>query len=181
MCASLDLVCNCQNVISSSEQLDDFKQYISDLQGAVGEEKANDIISNSLILISFGNNDLAITYSFFHLLLQDTELYTSLLVSFASSFIKDLNDLGATKFAYMSTVPLGHLPSARTLGGGPLRIPAFFVSSVAETFNSKLEAEINSLDLPGVKAVYIDVYNPLIEIIDNPDKYGNILFACSSP
>jgi len=46
-----------------SDQVTDFQNYITRLNGVVGnQEQANAVISNAVYLISAGNNDIAITY-----------------------------------------------------------------------------------------------------------------------
>lgn len=79
-----------QSVISMSDQLKNFKEYIGKLKGVVGEEGANKTISNSLFLLSAGNNDIAIIYldTPSRAFQYDVPTYTSLLVSWTSTFIK---------------------------------------------------------------------------------------------
>ena len=45
-------------------------------------------------------------------------------------------------------------------------------------FNDKLSVELGSLNnnLSDAKVVYIDVYYPLLDLMTNPKKYGNIPF-----
>ncbi|MED6180791.1 hypothetical protein PIB30_013683 [Stylosanthes scabra] len=50
-------------VLQQGAQLQNFREYITRLKAVVGEERANNITSNALYLISAGNNDIAITYS----------------------------------------------------------------------------------------------------------------------
>lgn len=73
-----------------SEQLNHFKEYLGKLKRVVGEEKANNIISNSLFLLSSGNNDLAISYFITRsrAVQYGVPSYTSQLVGLTSSFIK---------------------------------------------------------------------------------------------
>lgn len=69
---------------------------------------------------------------------------------------------------------LGCLPSIRTVAGGIKRDCAKEYNEAAQLFNSKLSAELDSLNnLPDVRIVYIDIYSPLLDIIQNPNKYGN--------
>ncbi|XP_021283804.1 GDSL esterase/lipase At5g63170-like [Herrania umbratica] len=169
------LTAKLQNVISITDQFNFFKQYIQKLEGTVGPEKAKATISDSLFLVSSGNNDIAITYFvLLRNLLLDIDSYTTQLVSWASTFIKDMHGLGARKFAYLSTLPLGCLPAGRTVVGGLLRDCAASANEAAKMFNSKLETELNNLNsnLPGAKIVFIDVFNPLLNVIQNPNKFG---------
>ncbi|XVE94524.1 hypothetical protein REPUB_Repub02eG0016100 [Reevesia pubescens] len=164
-----------QNLVSIMDQLDLFKEYIGKLEGAIGSEEAKATISDSLYLVSSGNNDLGITYSSILLpLLYNIHIYTLQMVNWASTFIKEMHGLGARKFAYLSTVPIGCLPSARTIVGGYPRNCAGWANDAAVIFNSKMEEEITNLNrnLTGAKIVFIDIYTPLLDVIKNPSKYG---------
>lgn len=82
--------------------------------------------------------------------------------------------LGARRIGVFSTPPIGCVPSQRTLGGGQLRACAEDYNGAATLFNSKLTATLDSLatQLPNSKLVYIDVYNPLLDLIMNHQNYG---------
>jgi hypothetical protein len=81
-----------QQVLSLSDQLQLFKEYITKLRGIVGEDKANSIISNGLYIVSAGNNDIAVAYFISQLrkLQYDVHSYNAFLVASASSFLKVL-------------------------------------------------------------------------------------------
>lgn len=66
------------------------------------------------------------------------------------------------------------MPSQRTLGGGLLRDCAEEYNEAALLFNSKLSATLDSLkpQLPNSRLVYIDIYNPLLDLVVNHKKYG---------
>jgi phospholipase/lecithinase/hemolysin len=68
------------------------------------------------------------------------------------------------------------VPSQRTLGGGMQRECAEKCNQAAKLFNAKLSSKVDSLNriLPDSKIVYLDVYNPLLDLIHNPAKYGKI-------
>ncbi|KAL1216857.1 GDSL esterase/lipase [Cardamine amara subsp. amara] len=169
------LTASIQGVIWVSDQVKDFQNYITKLNGVVGDQgKANTIISNAVYLISAGNNDIAITYfSTINRRFQYTVPgYTDLLVTWTRDLIKSLYDMGARKFAVMGTLPLGCLPGARTLIGNVMC--EFFTNQAADMFNKKLSAEMDNLgaSFPGAKFMYIDMYNPLIGLINNPMASG---------
>ncbi|CAN8264551.1 unnamed protein product [Cochlearia groenlandica] len=163
-----------QGVIWVPDQLKDFKTYIAQLNSITGdEEKTRQIIFNAVFVISAGNNDIAITY--FSNPARNTRYtvfsYTNLMISWTQSFIKELYSLGARKFAVMGTLPLGCLPGASNTFGGLCLEPA---NAVARLFNRKLANEVNNLNsmLPGSRLIYIDMYNPFLELINNPLRYG---------
>ncbi|PRQ27257.1 putative triacylglycerol lipase [Rosa chinensis] len=163
-------------VESLSDQMEQFKGYIEKLKGIVGEKRTNFIISNSLILVVAGSNDISSTYfvSGIRKLHFDVPSYTDFLLNHASQFFKELYGLGARRIGVFGVPAIGCVPSQRTIGGGIGRHCAENQNQAAELFNSKLSAETNHLrhTLPNSKFVYIDVYNPLLDIITNSNKYG---------
>lgn len=85
-------------------------------------------------------------------------------------------DLGCRKFGVTG------LPS---IGCIPLQITAKFVKDrkcvedenlEAKLYNQKLARRLLELQakLPGSRVVYTDVYDPLIHIINQPEKYGEL-------
>jgi hypothetical protein len=79
------------------------------------------------------------------------------------------------RVAVFGAPPIGCVPSQRTLGGGILRDCADNYNEAAKLFNSKLSPKLDSLrkTLPGIKPIYINIYDPLFDIIQNPANYGN--------
>ncbi|EEF52761.1 zinc finger protein, putative [Ricinus communis] len=79
---------------------------------------------------------------------------------------QDLYELGARRIAFLGTLPLGCLPIERTFTGGET------INQAAQMFNSKLSSELCSLNssLADATIFYLDVYNPLLELIQNPQK-----------
>jgi hypothetical protein len=69
-------------------QLRLFEQYITRLRAIVGIEKAADIISKALFIISAGNNDVAFAYSFTIRRALPFDVYCGQLVSAAQNFLK---------------------------------------------------------------------------------------------
>lgn len=79
-----------QSVISLSEQLQQFKEYIGKLKGYFGEEKTNLTLSKSIILLVLSSNDIANSYfnSGVRKAQYDFPSYADLLLQYASSFIQ---------------------------------------------------------------------------------------------
>lgn len=80
--------------------------------------------------------------------------------------------MGARKFAILGTLPLGCLPGARQITGNLICLPN--VNYGARVYNEKVANLVNqySQRLPNGKFVYIDMYNSLLEVINNPSQYG---------
>ncbi|XP_065880563.1 GDSL esterase/lipase EXL3-like [Euphorbia lathyris] len=163
-------------VISLSEQLNYFKEYIEKVKGMVGEERAKFIIENSLYFVVAGSDDIANTYFVLRArkLQYDVPAYTQLMSDSAATFVKDLYNLGARRIGFFSVPPIGCVPSQRTLGGGLQRDCAENYNQAATLFNSKLSSTLNSLhsSLPNSRLVYIDIYYPLLNLIQNPHQFG---------
>ncbi|KAL5778250.1 hypothetical protein ACOSP7_011176 [Xanthoceras sorbifolium] len=162
---------------SLSDQLDFFKDYIEKLRDNAGEERANSILNNSAYLVSASANDIGTAYfnSRIRQLQYDFPSYVSVLVSLASDFFKELYGLGARNFFVVGAPPLGCLPSTITVAGrGSRKECVEKYNQAAQFFNSKLSAEIDSLNnnLPQSRLVYVDIYYSLLDLIQNPNKYG---------
>ncbi|KAK3231871.1 hypothetical protein Dsin_003752 [Dipteronia sinensis] len=164
------------SVLSLSDQIKYFKEYISKLKMLVGEDTTNFILAKSLFLVVVGSDDIANTY--YDLRVQkshyDIPAYTDLMANSASDFLKELYGLGARRVAVFSAPPIGCVPSQRTLAGGIERECVDEYNQAAVLFNKKLSSRLDSLSssLSNSKIIYIDVYNPLLDIIQNPQKYG---------
>ncbi|XAR61636.1 Triacylglycerol lipase [Bertholletia excelsa] len=164
--------------LSLSDQKKLFEEYIGKLKMLVGEERTKFILTNSLHVVATGTDDLANTYFTLGLrrLQYDINSYTDLMVRYASEFLKELYDLGARRIAIFGLPPIGCLPSQRTLAGGLLRECNEEYNAAAQLENAKLSRMIKSLNdsLHDSKArlIYIDIYNPMLDIIQNPKKYG---------
>ncbi|XP_048226540.1 GDSL esterase/lipase EXL3-like [Ricinus communis] len=164
------------SVISLADQLNQFKEYIGKVKAIVGEEQTNFIIANSLFLVVAGSDDIANTYFILgaRKLQYDVPAYTDLMADSASSFAQDLYDLGARRIGVFGAPPIGCVPSQRTIAGGIQRECAENYNEAAILFNSKLSNKLDSLgsSLPNSRIVYVDVYNPLLNLIQNPKQYG---------
>ncbi|XP_027330096.1 GDSL esterase/lipase EXL1-like [Abrus precatorius] len=164
------------SVISLSGQVDLFKEYIGKLRGLFGEDRTNFILGNSLFIVVFGSNDISNTYflSRVRQLQYDFPPYADLMVNSASNFMKEIYELGARRIAVFSVPPIGCLPFQRTAAGGKDRKIVVKYNDAVQLFNSKLSKELDSLNqnFPNARMVYIDVFNPLLDIVVNHKKYG---------
>ncbi|KAM7481039.1 hypothetical protein LguiB_005622 [Lonicera macranthoides] len=164
------------SVLSFSDQLELFKEYIEKLKGIVGEENANKVVSESGYLVSAASVDLALTYFTIgaRRLQFNVAAYTDFLVASASKFVKEIYKLGGRKMALFGAPPIGCLPFSRTVAGGPFRRCSKVRNQAAKLYNTKLLSQLDSLNasLPQARVVYIDIYNPLNDLIQNPTKYG---------
>ncbi|KAL5778246.1 hypothetical protein ACOSP7_011172 [Xanthoceras sorbifolium] len=164
--------------IPLENQLKMFKEYIEKLKNIAGEERTNTILTKGLFGVVASSNDIANLYFDTHIrqLQYDIFTYTDLLVGSASTFLQELYELGPRKIAVFGAPPLGCLPLTRTLAGEIFsRAKCVEVyNQAANLFNNKLSAEVDRLNrnLTHVKLVYIDIYSPMIHLLQNSNKYG---------
>nr|GFB68822.1 GDSL esterase/lipase At5g42170-like [Tanacetum cinerariifolium] len=111
------------SVIPLSDQLEMFKQYIIKLKRNIGDEAADNIITNSVVLISASTNDLILSYYDVPIrqIEYDIHTYVNMLVNLAINFVQDIHKLGARRIVILSAQPVGCLPAQRMLAGGVLR------------------------------------------------------------
>lgn len=164
-------------VISLPKQIELFEDYRRKLTQLTGdEEKTKAIVRDGLYIAVTGSNDITNTYFGvpFRQSHYDIPSYCDFLVSYASVFIQDLYKVGARRMGILGVPPIGCVPSQRTLRGGPNRECVKIYNQMAELFNSKLAAEIKSLNSKYADAsiVYVDVYNSLLGLIRDHQKYG---------
>ncbi|KAJ6411976.1 hypothetical protein OIU84_005111 [Salix udensis] len=164
------------SVLTLSDQLEHFKEYIGKLKAIIGEENTTFTLTNSLFIVVASSDDIANTYFTLRAraLQYDVPAYTDLMANSASSFVQELYELGARRIGVFSAPPVGCVPSQRTLAGGAERECAENLNEAAKVFNSKLSKKLDSLasSLPSGRFVYLDIYNPLLDLIQNPRKYG---------
>ncbi|XP_039115428.1 GDSL esterase/lipase At3g14820-like [Dioscorea cayenensis subsp. rotundata] len=165
-------------VFSVEEQLKFFDEYKEKLRGVAGDEKADSIISEALYIVCTGTVDFALTYfsTPFRSKHYDIPSYVELLVSSASTFLKELSLKGARKIGFVGLPPIGCVPSQRTAAGGLSRECVPVRNEAASLFNSRISEEIDSLQMGmlinGTRIIFIDIYPLLLDIIQRPHVYG---------
>lgn len=83
--------------------------------------------------------------------------------------------MGARKIAVFGIPPIGCLPFQRTLSGGLARLCVEEYNQAAQLANTKFAAAINgslSKKLPQSNIIFIDIYDPMLDLIVNPQNYG---------
>lgn len=89
-----------------------------------------------------------------------------------------LYGLGARRINIAGAPPIGCVPSQRTNAGGLERECVSLYNQASVVYNAALEKEIKRLNgseaLPGSVLKYIDLYTPLLDMIQRPDAYGDL-------
>ncbi|WJX94143.1 hypothetical protein P8452_75591 [Trifolium repens] len=163
-------------VKSLSDQLDMFKEYKKKVEEAVGGKKREEIVSKSIYIVCIGSDDIANTYAQtpFRRIQYDIPSYTDFLVSEASKFLQELYGVGGRRIGVFDIPVIGCVPSQRTINGGKHRECLNSSNQAAKLFNSKLFFKMKALgkEHSDARFVYLDSYNPFVDIIQNPSKYG---------
>ncbi|XP_014506393.1 GDSL esterase/lipase At5g45960 [Vigna radiata var. radiata] len=170
------------NVISIPKQLEHFKEYKQRLEGMLGEGKTEYHMNNAFFFISAGTNDYVINYFSVPIRRNYTPLtYGQFLLQHVKDFIQNLWKEGARKIALVGLPPMGCLPIVITLNSHNVFFKRGCVdkySAVARHYNMMLQHELflmqlNFSNVPlGAKISYIDIYEPLNNMIQWHENFG---------
>ncbi|KAF2289809.1 hypothetical protein GH714_038714 [Hevea brasiliensis] len=161
--------------IPLTQQLKYYKEYQTKVN-LVGNAKADEILSGGIHLLSAGSSDFIQNYYINPLLngVYSADLFSNRLMRFYSTFIQNLYGLGARRIGVTSLPPTGCLPAAITLFGAGSNQCVERLNRDAIAFNEKLNSTSKSLanNLPGLKLVVFDIYEPLLDMILKPSDNG---------
>lgn len=95
--------------------------------------------------------------------------------------VQGLLEMGARKIAFVGLPPIGCVPAVITINS----MDAFHhrgcierLSSVARDYNRLLQTKLKSMHTtyPTAKIVYVDIYNPIHDMVTNPQQFGMLDF-----
>ncbi|KAL0827176.1 hypothetical protein Bca101_050853 [Brassica carinata] len=169
------------NVIDIPTQLEHFREYKRKLESKIGKQNMEKQIKEAIFCVSAGTNDFVINYFTIPIRRKSftIEAYQHFVTYNLKQFIQDLWHEGARIITVAGLPPIGCLPIVITVfSGEPLTnrrcIDRF--STVAINYNFYLQKELdlmqNSLAHLGSKIFYLDVYNPVYEIILDHRRFG---------
>ncbi|XP_072975273.1 GDSL esterase/lipase At2g40250-like [Typha angustifolia] len=195
-----DLTAELSNVETIGVQVENFKAYVEEMKELLGEEKVKKIVQDAMFVIGAGSNDLMVNYYLIQLRSKTYTLheYHSFLLGKLQSLIKQLYNMGARKFAVSGLPPIGCIPLQMTLqfmqpGSDPNPTRLFHRTCIehqneaAVIYNAELKVAIERLQASlgsgwfrwpprdssmKAKIAYVDIYEPLMDMINNPTKYG---------
>ncbi|CAA7026367.1 unnamed protein product [Microthlaspi erraticum] len=156
-----------------------FKNYIARLKGIVGDKKAMEIINGAIVMISAGTNDFILNY--YDIPTRRLEYpkisdYQDFVLKRLENFVKELYNLGSRKISVGGLSPIGCLPIQMTskISRGVIRKCIASQNKDAVLYNDKLQKLLPAIEasLPGSRIVYANVYDPLMDMFQNPTKYG---------
>ncbi|XVE78524.1 hypothetical protein DITRI_Ditri13aG0152000 [Diplodiscus trichospermus] len=164
-------------VIPLWKQVEYYKDYQKKLRAYLGDNKANEIISDALYLTSIGTNDFLENY---YGTLSDrrsqftVQQYEDFLIGIAENFVRQIYSLGARKLSLTGLPVIGCLPVQRATNLDDRLSCVEERNRVALEFNGKLKTLVAKLnkDLPGLKVFFADAYDILLRLITKPSEYG---------
>jgi phospholipase/lecithinase/hemolysin len=161
------------------KELEYYKDYQKKLRAYLGNEKANEILSESIYLISLGTNDFLENYYIFPTRPVQFSIkeFQNFLVGLSGNFIRELYALGARKMSLTGVPPMGCLPLERLTNIMGHNDCNEEYNNVALEFNGKLKKMIRRLnkELRGLTIVSADVYQILDQMIRKPSLYGKFI------
>ncbi|XP_050211676.1 GDSL esterase/lipase At2g30310-like [Mercurialis annua] len=167
------------NAIPIPKQIEYFKQYIARLKAIVGEKKAMQIISGALVVINGGTNDFLFNiYDIPMRRLQfNVKQYIDFILNIVENSIKELYDLGVRSLIVAGLVPVGFAPfqrSARYINPFMLTYSLDEQNKNSIIYNEKLINLLNKFQQshPASRIVYTDLNITIVDMINDPNKYG---------
>ncbi|XP_021732637.1 GDSL esterase/lipase At2g40250-like [Chenopodium quinoa] len=176
-----DLTIGITHALDLTAQVNYFEEALGRMERNVGQEKTSWTVENAMFLISVGSNDMLNNY--FDLptqaLLYSPSSYSDLLISRLQFIIQSLYNLGARRFTVAGLPPLGCLPIQVSVGSiipsmhWLQRVCVDQQNSDALVYNGKLQSLLIGLQsqYPSARFAYADVYNPLLDMINQPQPY----------
>lgn len=162
---------------SLNQQLRQAFETIQLLQLQLGEEAASNFIHSSIFYLSFGKDDFT---DYFHnnsLGKKSGQEFADILVHQMTNALRSLYDSDVRKIVCAGVLPLGCAPHVLLKSDRRRRKAKACLHEVNEVvldYNTRLEESIVAIDaeLPDAQLVFCDVYQAVMEFINNPIKYG---------
>jgi len=175
-------LCVFQDVIPLWKEVEFYKDYQNKLKASFGDEKAKEIIRESLYLVSIGTNDFLENYYTQlerRMEYKTVQEYEDFLIVLAENFLREIYDLGARKISLTGLPPMGCLPLERAINIMGLHSCVDYYNDVALEFNAKLGCLVSKLnkDLHGFQLVDANAYDLILQIVAQPSQFGKLVFV----
>ncbi|GMI91574.1 hypothetical protein like AT5G45960 [Hibiscus trionum] len=168
------------SVISLPKQLEYFREYKTRVQSAIGKKRMEAIIKDAVFLVSCGTNDFIVNYFTVPVRRKTytVSAYQQFVLQNLKQVLQDLWDEGARRIAVSGLPPMGCLPAIITLYSENAILERGCIekfSRVGMEYNQMLQNELNSMQGRlahlGAKITYIDIFTPLIDMIQGLGKH----------
>lgn len=172
----LDATAALYGAMSLSRQAGYFREYQSRVGSSAGEQRARELTSGSIYVVSAGTSDYVQNYYVNPMLsaAYTPDQFADALMQPFTSFVEGLYNLGARRIGVTSLPPMGCLPASVTLFGGGNAGCVERLNNDSLTFNRKLGVAADAVKRrhPDLKLVVFDIYQPLLDLVQNPTNAG---------
>ncbi|XVF42383.1 hypothetical protein PTKIN_Ptkin01aG0357700 [Pterospermum kingtungense] len=165
------------NIIRMYRQLQYFEEYQNRLANLVGNNEAQRIVSQALVLITVGGNDFVNNYYLVPFSARSRQFalpdYVRYLISEYRKLLMSLYELGARKVLVTGTGPLGCVPAELAMRSTNGQC-APDLQQAAGLFNPQLVQMINGLNSEYGENIFIaaNTNQQTNDFISNPGAYG---------
>ncbi|KAE8707560.1 GDSL esterase/lipase [Hibiscus syriacus] len=182
------LTAQISSVISLPKQLEYFKEYKNRLQSAIGKKRMEAIIKEAVFLVSCGTNDFVVNYFTLPIRRKNytASAYQQFVLQNLKQVLQDLWDEGARRISVTGLPPTGCLPAVITLNSKNAILERGCIekfSRAAVEYNQVLQNELNSMQSilahHGAKITYIDIFTPLVDMIEGLGKHVPVIVAAT--
>lgn len=146
----------------------------------VGEKEARVIMSTALVVISAGTNDFVFNYYTVptRKLQFNISSYQNFVQTRLRNFLQELYSLGLRIMVVAGLPPIGCLPFHRVVESLAINECLENQNWDSRSYNDKLKTLLQNIqkDLKGSRLLYCDIYDPIMKMIYNPQKYGGKSF-----
>ncbi|XP_010508867.1 PREDICTED: GDSL esterase/lipase At2g40250-like [Camelina sativa] len=157
-----------------------FEEAVRKMKSLVGELETDRVIRNAVFVISAGTNDMTNNvYTRAPGSFISVSNYQDFLLSKVETFVQRLYNAGARRITVAGLPPIGCLPVQVTVASFTSRnfhrrTCTKPQNADSRVYNQKLQSLTFRLSqrLRGSKVLYLDIYSPLIDMINYPRKYG---------
>ncbi|KAI3423375.1 Lipase_GDSL domain-containing protein [Psidium guajava] len=165
------------NIIRITQQLQFFQQYQQRVAALIGEDQAQQLVNDALVLITLGGNDFVNNYYLVPFSARSRQFalpdYVVYLISEYRKILNRLYELGARRVIVTGTGPLGCVPAElamRSRNGECVEE----LQRAAALFNPQLVQMINGLNSDIGSDVFIaaNTQQMSLNFISNPQEYG---------
>lgn len=173
------------NIIRAFQQLDYFEQYQQRVAVVIGQEEAQRLVDNSLVLITLGGNDFVNNYYLIPNSLRSQQYaiqdYVPFVISEYKKVLMRLYNLGPRRILVTGSGPLGCVPAelAQHSRNGEC---AEELQRAAALYNPQLVEMINELNTEVGSHVFIaaNTNQMHLDFVSNPQAFGftNSKMAC---
>ncbi|CAN1225197.1 GDSL esterase/lipase At2g23540 [Linum grandiflorum] len=168
------------NRLGMDVQIDYFNITRKQIDGLLGASKARDyIMKNSIFSITVGANDFLNNYllpvlSIGARITETPDGFIDDMLSHFRAQLTRLYQMDAKKFVIGNVGPIGCIPYQKTINQLQENECVDLANKLALQYNARLKdllAELND-NLPGAVFVHANVYDLVMELVTNFDKYG---------